>query len=93
MTRVGTRKLKNQLGKYLDMVSRGESVVITDRGKPRAKIVPITESPSQDSSLEKILARMEAEGHLHRATRPLRPIKPVRAKGKPASQIIIEERE
>ncbi len=40
MKRVGSRKLKNRLGRYLGLVEKGEVIVVTDRGKPVAKLVP-----------------------------------------------------
>jgi prevent-host-death family protein len=39
-TRVGIRKLKNHLSRYLRMVKKGHSITITDRGRPIAQIVP-----------------------------------------------------
>jgi prevent-host-death family protein len=36
----------------LDTVSRGEEVVITFRGKPRAKLVPYTEEKEKDMNNE-----------------------------------------
>jgi prevent-host-death family protein len=42
MTEVGTFEAKNKLSELLDRVERGEEVVITRRGKPTAKLVPIT---------------------------------------------------
>lgn len=40
-TTVGTRKLKNHLSEYLRRVKAGETVIITDRGRPVGQIVPI----------------------------------------------------
>jgi len=40
-TSVGTRELKNRLSQYLRRVKSGETVVITERGKPVGQIVPI----------------------------------------------------
>ncbi len=37
---VGIRKIKNHLSQYLKLVKRGETVVITERNIPVAKIVP-----------------------------------------------------
>jgi len=37
---IGAFEAKNTLGTLLDMVARGEEVVITRRGKPIAKLVP-----------------------------------------------------
>lgn len=35
---VGIRDLKNNLSRYLDRVREGEDVVVTDRGKPVARL-------------------------------------------------------
>ena len=35
---VGIRDLKNGLSKYLDRVQSGEEVIVTDRGRPVARI-------------------------------------------------------
>jgi prevent-host-death family protein len=40
-TTVGTRELKNRLSEYLRRVKAGETVIITDRGRPVGQIVPI----------------------------------------------------
>ncbi len=41
MTTAAVSELKAFLSKYLSKVKAGEEVVVTDRGKPIAKIVPI----------------------------------------------------
>ena len=38
---VGIRDAKMHLSKYLKMVQKGTEVIITDRGRPVGKIVPI----------------------------------------------------
>jgi len=38
--RVGVRELKASLSAYLRRVSEGESVVVTDHGRPVARLVP-----------------------------------------------------
>jgi prevent-host-death family protein len=42
MERVGARKLKDHLAHYLRTVRQGETVVVTLRGKPVARLVPIS---------------------------------------------------
>ena len=42
MERVGARELKDRLAHYLRTVGRGETVVVTVRGKPVARLVPIS---------------------------------------------------
>jgi prevent-host-death family protein len=46
VTEIGTFEAKNKLSELLDRVERGEEVVITRRGKPTAKLVPI--NPPRD---------------------------------------------
>jgi prevent-host-death family protein len=38
---VGIRELKTRLGKYMERVQAGGTVIITDRGKPVGRIIPI----------------------------------------------------
>jgi len=41
MTRVGVARLKSRLSHYLEIARHGDEVVITDRGRPVAKLVPL----------------------------------------------------
>ena len=38
---VGIRDLKNGLSKYIDRVKAGEELIVTDRGRPVAKLSPL----------------------------------------------------
>ncbi len=38
---VGVRELKQHLSAYLDRAAAGERIQVTDRGRPRALIVPL----------------------------------------------------
>lgn len=40
-TEVGIRELKNGLSGYIDRVRNGEEVVVTDRGRPVARLSPL----------------------------------------------------
>jgi len=93
MKTVGSRELKNRLGRYLGMVGRGETIIVTDRGKPVARLVPPEPEPKTTYSVEDLLKRLEAEGHLRLGTRPFKRFKPIRVKGKPMSQMILEGRD
>jgi prevent-host-death family protein len=81
------------LGRYLELVGKGETIIVTDRGKPVARLVPAEPEPKATYSIEDVLKRLEAEGHLRRGTGKFRPFKPIRVKGKPMSQIILEDRD
>ncbi len=38
---VGVRELKQRLSEYLDRAERGEMIRVTDRGRPKALLVPL----------------------------------------------------
>jgi prevent-host-death family protein len=92
MHKVGSRKLKNRLGHYLARVRRGESLVVTDRGEPVARVIPAGAQASAADTVEAILQAEAASGRIRLAKRSLAAFTPVKAKGKSASQIILEDR-
>jgi prevent-host-death family protein len=92
MKTVGSRELKNRLGRYLRFVRQGETVIVTARGETVAHIVPPSPKREDAEGLDEILKQLESEGHLRLGTRPFKRFKPLRLKGKPASQIILEDR-
>ena len=51
-------ELKAHLSEYLNQVKAGMEVLITDRGKPVARLVPI----SRSKDLKESLVRMEKQG-------------------------------
>lgn len=93
MKTVGSRELKNRLGRYLGMVGKGETIIVTDRGKPVARIVPPATESEDAMGLEEILQQLEAEGHLRRGSGRFRSFRPVLVKGKPMSKMILEDRD
>jgi prevent-host-death family protein len=48
MRTIGVRELRQHASRYLDEVAAGESIEITDRGRPVARLVPITGDPWED---------------------------------------------
>ena len=50
-------KLKAGLSGYIDSVKEGEQVVVTDRGRPVALIVPIDPHISRDERRAELVAR------------------------------------
>ena len=89
---MGSREFKNRLGRYLLAVRRGETLLVTDRGKPVAKVSPPDESDPSKLSFSDILKKLEAEGQIRLGKRPLGKFKAVPSRGKSASQSIIEDR-
>jgi prevent-host-death family protein len=56
---VAVSELKSLLSKYLSQVKAGEEVVITDRGKPIAKLIPISRA---DMDISAHLMTLERAG-------------------------------
>jgi prevent-host-death family protein len=48
MESIGVRELRQNASHYLSRVAAGELIEITDRGRPVARLVPITDDPWQD---------------------------------------------
>ncbi len=55
---VGVRDLKTQLSKYLHHVKAGETVIITEHGRPIGRIVP------EPESIEDRLRQLVANGEI-----------------------------
>ena len=68
MTLVGVAELKAALSSYLARVREGETVTVTDHGRPVAKLVPI--SPAEESADTRLRAA-ERRGLLRMAEQPL----------------------
>jgi prevent-host-death family protein len=92
MQRVGSREFKNRMGRYMRAVRKGQTLLLTDRGKPVAKVSPPDDAARPEASLMDVLRKLEAEGSIRLGTRPLRKFRPIKVKGKPVSQTIIEDR-
>ncbi len=88
MTRVGIRELKSKLSYYLARVKEGESVTVTERGKPVAVIMPTGQS-ERERMLELVRRGLVTwNGGKPQGLNPR-----VKVTGKPVSQIILEDRE
>ncbi|HEU4386655.1 MAG TPA: type II toxin-antitoxin system prevent-host-death family antitoxin [Blastocatellia bacterium] len=51
MRTVGIAELKNNLSRYLDEVKRGREILIKDRNRPVARIVPLGLSDDEETEL------------------------------------------
>lgn len=91
MVKVGLREANQHFSKYLKIVREGNEVIVTDRGTPVAVIKPLFD---KKRSIEDKIQLLEDQGILKQAVKggvPLHKLSMV--KGKPVSEIIIEERE
>jgi prevent-host-death family protein len=81
---VGVRELRNNLSRYLDKVRDGEELVVTDRGRAIARVLPVES--------ERVLDRLIAEGVVTPALRPKgRAGKPIKTKGT-VSDLVADQR-
>ena len=83
---VGIRELKNQLSHYIDQVRAGTEIIVTEHGKPVARLTALTEADDR-------LARLIASGAVRPAVKPRNP----RPRGRftatgSVSEIVINER-
>lgn len=64
---VGIRELKNELSKYIDRVRAGEEVIVTDRGRPVARLSSLDQSTDRLADLIAAgLVRPPASAKRHR---------------------------
>jgi prevent-host-death family protein len=66
MRKVGIKALKDNLSAYVRAAEAGETVLVTDRGKVVAELVP-PRAPAKPQTNEEILDQLEREGLLIRA--------------------------
>jgi prevent-host-death family protein len=92
MQLVGIKELKNKLTYYLGITKKGDRVIVTDRGVPIAVLHNL--DSEEHLSMEEKLASLAKQGKIRLPLRKERPtpFKPVRMKGKPLSETILEER-
>ena len=91
--RLGLREANQHFSKAMKAVRAGKEVVLTDRGHPIAVIKPIKAEDAQEATLR----AMVDEGLITLAVRkgpmPTPNWRPVKVKGQPLSQTIIEDRQ
>jgi len=83
---VGIRELKSQLSHYIDQVCAGKEIIVTEHGKPVARLTALTEADDR-------LARLIASGAVRPAVKPKSPRPRGRFKATGSvSEIVINER-
>jgi prevent-host-death family protein len=70
MQTVGIKALKNNLSAYIKSVEAGETVLVTDRGKVVARLVPAQDHPEPTTDEERV-AQLVREGHMRPAKKRL----------------------
>jgi prevent-host-death family protein len=87
-TVTGIRNLKNRLSHYLREVKKGRSIMITERGKVVATIVPAQE----DAACEELKKLARSGLGTWRGGKPKGASRSVVVKGKPVADIVLEDR-
>ena len=77
---VGVKELRANLSRWLEMVREGQEIVVTDRGRPVARLVGTSWTP--DRLVERGLVRLPLEPR-----RPAGQIDRVKAKGSVAELV------
>ena len=92
MAWVGIRELKSRLTYYLHRTKQGEDIIVTERRKPIAILqrLDLARTTERDAKI----ARLAAEGIvIAPARRVSRPWRPVKLRGRPISETVLEARE
>lgn len=89
MQRVGVRRLRDGLSRYIKRVARGERIVVTDHDKDVASLEPILQS-DEDRFLLELVRDGQAEWS---GGKPTGAKKPARVKGPSVADAVIEDRE
>ena len=88
MATVGIRDLKNRLSEFLRRVADGERLVVTDRGRPVAIISP----PEEKDEVARAMAMVREGLAQWGGGKPKGSSRPVRVKGRPISETMLEDR-
>jgi len=86
--RVGARELKSKLSEYMRRVKAGETITVTEHGKPIGQIVPVK------PTVEERLLAMVAAGQAEWNGQKLKPYQPkaVNRGARPLSDLVVDDR-
>ena len=97
MESIGSTKLKTSLNSYLKQVQKGFGFIVSDRGRPVAKLVPIDSSDLSDP--DEIMASLISNGVIEledissQKILKERKIKAVSISGVSASDLLLKSRD
>jgi prevent-host-death family protein len=99
MSAVSVRELKNHLGEHLRRVQGGERIMVTDHGRPIAKITPLCDEAislcDEAISLDERLAQMAEAGEVilpNSTKKPRKNARPALVRGRPGAETLLEDR-
>ncbi|MCF8109990.1 MAG: type II toxin-antitoxin system Phd/YefM family antitoxin [Desulfobacteraceae bacterium] len=88
MEKVGIRQLKESMGRYMKKIRAGEKIILTDRKKEVAVLVPYGEKASEES-LYSLVMRGAASWS---GAKPKGPARRIASKTKSVSSAVKEDR-
>jgi prevent-host-death family protein len=91
--RLGLREANQHFSKAMRAVRAGKEVVLTERGHPIAVIRPIRDEDAQEATLRAMVDEGLVTPAARKGPMPMPRWRPVKVKGKPLSETVIEDRE
>ena len=91
--KLGLREANQQFSKAIKAVRAGREVVLTERGQPIAVIKPIKEKDVPGVALQAMIDEGLIKPAIRKGLTPTPRWRPVKVKGKPLSQTVIDDRE
>lgn len=90
---VGIRELRLNLSRYVARAREGAEVIVTDRGKPVARLGPIDDERRADEVYERLVREgLVIPGRRRRKRASLPPAIPLEGDGPLVSDIVLEDR-
>ena len=91
MIHAGIKEIKNNFSRYISQVKAGEQILVTERGKPVARII---KENTKIMSIRSALAPLEEKGLVQLPSSNLRKkeLLTISAGGKSLSEMVIEDR-
>lgn len=91
--KLGLRQANQQFSRAMKAVRAGKEVVLTDRGRPIAVIKPIRQAESEEAALQAMADEGLIVLPVRKGVTPSARWRPVKVKGRPLSQTVIDDRE
>lgn len=94
MKKAGVRELKIHLSQYLRDVKQGENILVTERGRAIAQIVPVKPAEERED-VQSALFELAKNGHIllpQQWGKPIGHPRRIRIKGTPFSDAVTENR-
>ncbi|MGA1864316.1 MAG: type II toxin-antitoxin system Phd/YefM family antitoxin [bacterium] len=94
MKKVGLRELKNHFSQYLQEVKKGKDILVTDRGKAIARIVPVRIN-EKEKDTRSVLLEIAREGYIllpQQWGKPMAHPNRFKIKGNQFSDAVVENR-